>query len=268
MSRILAIANQKGGVGKTTTAVNLACGWARAIRKQRRVLLIDLDPQANATAVLLGVPVAAGPRQEGIPTIIEVLTGEAPAAEAIHVVELSAIHSTTMKARAVKMDILPAHLELAFVEPWLHTQIRGEARLRKALTDMVDQYDAILIDCPPSLGALTYNALVLAEEVIVPVDPGVFPLIGLGMLETTIEQAREVNGKLHISGVLPTMTDRTVMSRETIEEMREIYSDLLLPPVPRRVVIGEANASMSDIFTHSPDSDGAKAYSRVLKQLI
>jgi chromosome partitioning protein len=261
--RVIAVANQKGGVGKTTTAINLASGWARR-RGPDRVLLIDIDPQANATAVLLGMEFAAGPRGDQ-PVIVEVLRGQQPAAASIYEVELPA---GGRRARASTLHVLPSHLELATCEVELSVAFRGEYALKKALDPIAGHYDAIVIDCPPSLGILTLNALVAATDVIIPVDPGVFPLIGLGLLQNTIGQVQEANPRLRIGGVLPTMTMNTVVSRETDEQLAATYGDLLLPAVPRRVAVEESHINGQDIFAAAPDSDSAVAYDRVVEELI
>lgn len=263
MTRIIAVANQKGGVGKTTTSINLACGWARVVGPDK-VLLVDIDPQANASAVLLGLEIASGPRRTDVPNIRDVLREDTPAGEAIYSVELA--HTNPQKASTV--DIIPSHLELATIEVELAVAFRGEHRLKKALDTVAHQYEVILIDCPPSLGILTLNALVCATEVIIPVDPGVFPLIGLGLLNSTMEQVKEVNHNLHLSGVIPTMTMNTVVSRETIQQLTTTYGNLVLPEVPRRVAIEESHVSGIDVFSLAPDSDGAKAYNQVLKELM
>ncbi|HSH02317.1 MAG TPA: ParA family protein [Anaerolineae bacterium] len=262
MSRIIAVANQKGGTGKTTTSINLACGWSRLFAPGR-VLLIDIDPQANATAVLLGLEFAAGPRQSSWSTVRELLREDVAAEAALQRVELPANNQFGLAT----VDILPAHLELAMIETELAVAFRGEYRLKKALTPLLDQYDLIVLDCPPSLGILTLNALVFAQEVLIPVDPGVFPLIGLNLLRQTINQVSEVNPQLHIAGVLPTMSMNTVLSRETIQQLEANFPDLVLPPIPRRVSIEESHVNGIDVFGSAPTSDGAQAYVDVLEAL-
>lgn len=268
MTRQIGIANQKGGVGKTTTAVNVACGAARLLG-EGRVLLVDVDPQANATHVLLGVEVAAGPRRMDRPTMREVLNRDVSAENAIQPIELDAVKlkdGTSLPPSL--LHILPSHLELATLEPILTSQFRGEYQLKRALQPIVDRYDVIIVDCPPSLGSLTLNALLFCEEVIIPVNPGEFALVGLGLLQSTIQQAREANPRLRIGGVLPNAMGRTRLSKETLEALRTHFGRIVLPPIPERVAIGEAHSSGGDIFAYAPTSDGATAYYDVIMTLF
>lgn len=267
MTRLIALASQKGGVGKTTAAINIACGWAR-ITGPDRVLLIDLDPQANATAVLLGVSIAAGPRQPGVFTVKEVLLEEARAEAALRSTDLDAVQLKSGRVLSGStLHILPSHLELAVVEPLLNSRFMGEYRLQKGLQSIVNNYDVIIVDCPPSLGSLTLNALLFCREVVVPIDPGLFPLIGLALLEKTVGQAQEVNPRLRLAGILPTMMDRTNVSADTLAQLEQHYSDLLLPTIPRRTIIGEAITASQDVFSYSPTSDGATAFAALVDAL-
>ncbi len=268
MTRQIGIANQKGGVGKTTTAVNVSCGAARLLGVGR-VLLVDVDPQANATHVLLGVEVAAGPRQANRPTMREVLNREVSAEQAIQPVELGAVKLKDGSQLAPSvLHVLPSHLELATLEPILTSQFRGEYQLKRALQTIAEQYDVIIVDCPPSLGSLTLNALLFCEEVIIPVNPGEFALVGLGLLQNTIQQAREANPRLQIGGVLPNAMGRTRLSKETLAALQAHFNDVVLPPIPERVAIGEAHSSGGDIFAYAPTSDGASAYYDVITTLF
>lgn len=263
MTRIIAIANQKGGTGKTTTAINLAAGLAR-INPAHRVLLIDIDPQANATAVFLGVPFAAGPRQADQPTIYEVLLERADARRAIQSIHLF----NGEDHPPVRLDILPAHLDLASAELELVNSFERERRLRHALASVQKAYDYILIDCPPSLGLLTVNALMTATEVLIPVDPGLFPLIGLNLLNKTIEMVRQANPGLQVMGVLPTLADRTALARDTQGELAQTFGDRLLPTIPRRVAFGEAHAAGQDIFLYDTNGDSALAYADLVREIV
>ena len=263
MTRIIAIANQKGGTGKTTTAINLAAGLARA-NPEARILLVDVDPQANSTAVFLGVPAAAGPRRSDAGTIYEVLLGQISAAEARQQIDLS----DGSGGKQVSLDIIPSHLDLASAELELVNVFERERQLHQALLPLHDQYRFIVIDCPPSLGLLTVNALMAATEVLIPVDPGLFPLIGLNLLQKTIAMVRQANPALEIVGVVPTLLDRTALARDTREELEAAFGARLLTPIPRRVAIGEAHAAGQDIFTYDPRSDGAEAYAALLEEIM
>jgi chromosome partitioning protein len=259
MTRIIANANQKGGVGKTTLAINLSSGLIRA-NANNRVLLVDADPQANATAVFLGIPFAAGPRTD-INTMYEVLVEQIPAREAIQTIQLEGEQGGTL-------HILPSHLDLASAELELVNVFERERRLRRALEPIRATYDYIIIDCPPSLGLLTLNALMAASEVLIPVDPGMFPLIGLNLLQRTIGMVRQSNPDLRILGVVPTLQDRTALARDTIEQLRQTFDDRLLPAIPRRVAIGEAHAAGQDIFIYEGDSDSAAAFAALLREVM
>lgn len=264
VTRIIAISNQKGGTGKTTTAVNLAAGLARSVNSGKKVLLVDIDPQANATAVFLGVPFAAGPRQAGTSTIYEVIMEQADAAATTRTVTLDA----NGPIPAAKLDILPAHLELAAAELELVTTFQREQKLKDALAPIREQYNYIIIDCPPSLGLLTINALMAATEVIIPVDSGFFPLIGLGLLQRTIQMVQSANKGLRISGVIPSLTDHTALTRDTETQLKEAFGTLVLPAIPRRVSIGEAHAAGQDIFAYDHKGDGTRAYADLLKEVM
>lgn len=263
MSRIIAVANQKGGSGKTSTAINLASGLARHLPHQQ-VLLVDIDPQANATAVFLGVPFAAGPRKPGLATVYEVIVGDTPAT---HVVQRVGLQPSPGGASGA-LGILPAHLDLASAELELVNAFERERRLQRALSPLREAYEYVVVDCPPSLGLLTVNALMAATEVIIPVDPGLFPIIGLNLLQNTIRMIQRANPVLHISGVVPTLVDRTALARDTQEELAAAFGHILLPSIPRRVAIGEAHAAGMDIFSFDGRNDGALAYQELLEEVI
>lgn len=262
MTRIIAIANQKGGAGKTTNTINLAAGLAR---HRYRTLLVDVDPQANATAVYLGVPFAAGPRQPDVYTVYELLVSQAPANQALQRITLQPLPE---EEAPVTLDILPAHLDLASAELELVNVFERERRLLQALHSIKQHYDFIILDCPPSLGLLTVNALMAATEVMIPVDVGVFPIIGLNLLRRTIQMVNQANTRLHISGVIPTLADRTALSRDTQEELASEFGKLLLPAIPRRVAIGEAHAAGMDIFAYDPQGDSRTAYAELVAEVI
>ena len=264
MTRIIAFTNQKGGSGKTTSAINVAAGLARSLPSGQGVLFVDADAQANATAVFLGLKFAAGPHDER--TVYEVLMDDQPdAGAAIHHIELVARGTIP----AARLDLLPSHLRLAAAELDLVSAFQRESRLRDALAPLREAYQYIIIDSPPAIGLLTLNVLMAATEVIIPVDPGYFPLIGIGLLQQTIEKVRRANPGLRIAGVLPVMFNDTTVSRTTHEALVHQFNGLVLPSVPRRTAIAEAVMANQDIFAYEPLSHaGAAAYAAVVREII
>jgi chromosome partitioning protein len=270
VTRIIALAMQKGGTGKTTCSINLAAGLARGLghdgARPQRVLLVDADPQANATAVFLTPQFTLGPPEEAV-TTYEVLVDQAPAREAIRSVELAENDRSDYAAAA--LDLLPAHIRLARAELDLLGVIRREDRLAVALRKVADDYDFVLIDCPPSLGILTLNGLMAAGEVIIPVEPGYFPLIGIGLLEQTIDDIAQIND-LRVRGVIPTMQDHTVEARETLEVLEQMFGERVLPCIPKRVAIRNAHAAQMDIFGYATDAtsqDSAEAFAALVREV-
>jgi chromosome partitioning protein len=248
MGTIYAIANQKGGVGKTTTAVNVAACIAEA---GYQTLLVDVDPQANAT-VGIGLP------KDGEPSIYDVLLGDATVEEAL-------------KPTAIDgLMVLPAHPDLAGASVELPRIPGSENRLRDALASVKDRFAFILLDCPPSLGPLTVNALVAADRVIVPVQTEYFALEGLaGLLDTLAVVQRELNPRLTVAGMLLTMHDaRTNLARDVEREVREHFPALVFDTViPRNVRISEAPSFGVPVIHHDPHSTGADAYFELAKEV-
>jgi chromosome partitioning protein len=248
MGTVYAIANQKGGVGKTTTAVNVAACIAEA---GYETLLVDVDPQGNAT-------VGLGVARDGGPGLYDVLGGHVPAADAIRPTALE--HLWLLVSTP---DLAGANMELP--------RLAGsETRLRRALAEVRERYAFTLLDCPPSLGPLTVNALVAADRVIVPVQTEYFALEGLaGLLDTLSLIQRELNPRLTVAGMLLTMHDgRTKLAQDVEREVREHFPALVFDTViPRNVRLGEAPSFGRPVIHHDPHCAGADAYFALAKEV-
>ena len=265
--RIIAVANQKGGVGKSTVAVNLAGALARGVaningRQPPRVLLVDADPQANASAVFLTAEFTLGPLAGEVTTSYEVIVHEAAIRTAIQTVELPANSDYS----AASLDLLPAHIRLARAELELIGVLRREDRLASAVRSLGNTYDYVIIDCPPSLGMLTLNALMAANQVLIPVEPGYFPLIGLGLLHETITDVARINN-LQVLGVIPTMVSRTIETRETVEALQQMFGDKIMPPIPNRVAVRNAHAAQTDIFGFEA-GEASEAFAALAREVV
>jgi len=251
MGIIYTLANQKGGVGKTTTAINLSAYLANF---GQRVLIVDLDPQANATSCL-------GVNKNSVEGgTYEALIGSAPAASYI------LYHS------GFKLSLLPSTTALAGAEVELVTETEREGRLRKALIAIQDRYDYILIDCPPSLGLLTLNGLVAAHNgVIIPVQCEYLALEGIGHLSQTLNRIRSgLFPGLRVRGVILTMYDvRTKLSHDVVEEVRRHFPNQVFQVVvPRSVRLAEAPSYGQPISIYAPDTVGAQAYSALAREIL
>jgi len=250
MGKIIAIANQKGGVGKTTTSVNLAASLGVL---EKKVLLIDADPQANATSGL-GIDVESV--EIGTYQLLE--------------------HTNTAKEAAIptetpNLDIIPAHIDLVAIEIELVDKDEREYMLKKAIADVKDMYDYILIDCAPSLGLLTLNALTAADAVIIPIQCEYFALEGLGKLLNTIKSVQKIHNKnLDIEGLLLTMYDsRLRLSNQVVDEVQKHFNDMVFSTIiQRNVKLSEAPSYGENIINYDASSKGASNYLSLAKEII
>jgi len=244
---IVGVINQKGGVGKTTTAINLAA----ALAETRRVLLVDMDPQANASS---GVGVRGAER-----TIYDVLIGELSARRAITDTDIP------------NLKVLPASVELSGAAVELDASADSMRLLAKALIGVRPNFDFIVLDAPPSIGALTLNALVAADHLVIPLQTEYYALEGIAGMMDTVERLRaSLNPDLNILGILLTMFDsRTRLSQEVEENVRSHFSELVFDAViPRNVRLAEAPSYGQPIYAYAPASSGAQAYRRLSEEVI
>lgn len=254
---IFSVTNQKGGVGKTTTALNLGVYLAAA---GKRVLMVDIDPQANLTSGLgMKEEYSKEHKQSKRKSIYDVLVNSLGAQEAI------------MQSRLTNLWLLPSSIELAGAEIEIVNALSRETILKRALQSVHSQFDYILIDCSPSLGLLTLNALTATDKVIIPVQAEYFALEGLGQLISTIKLVKEnLNNGLDIGGVILTMFDtRTNLSKDVAMELKEFFANKLFDTVvPRNVKLSEAPSHGLSIREYDPQSTGAQAYERLSEEFI
>lgn len=250
MGRVIAIANQKGGVGKTTSSVNLSACLAYIGKK---VLLIDIDPQGNATS---GVGINKGDVQD---CIYDVLIDDVD------------INKTILQTKVENLFVVPATISLAGAELELVSTISREVRLKRSIELVKDKFDYIIIDCPPSLGLLTINALTAADSILIPVQCEYYALEGLSQLLSTIRLVQKhLNHDLMIDGVLLTMFDaRTNLGIQVIEEVKKYFQDKVYSTIiPRNVRLSEAPSHGEPIIIYDPRSRGAEVYLDLAKEVV
>jgi chromosome partitioning protein len=246
---VLSIASQKGGTGKTTTAITLAVGLGRL---NKRILLIDIDSQANASKVL-------------IPNYLDICKADTLYNTILERKKMP-IHPTHFD----NVDIVPSHILLSNTDIELTTaKDHREARLRNALELVKKQYDHILIDCPPALSWLTINAFCASDRVLIVISPGYFELDSIVQINKTIQEVIELfNPHLQLAGYLFTMSDPTINSRTSLKLLRQTYTnDVLKTVIPRNTDLRDAHFNKTDIFSYAPKSKGAAAYAALIKEL-
>ena len=249
MAKVIAVVNQKGGVGKTTTTVNLSAALAK---KNKKVLLIDEDPQGNATS-----GVGVNKKQEK--SIYDVIINE------------TELEETIVESSIKKLFVCPSNINLAGAEVELVPMMARENKLKAKLDLIKDKFDYILIDCPPSLGLLTINALTAADSIIIPIQCEYYALEGVGQLMNTVNLIKQqLNKELYIEGVVLTMNDaRTNLSNQVISEVKKYFKDNVYKTViPRNVKLSEAPSYGMPITTYAPLSKGARCYEKLAGEVI
>ena len=249
MGKIIAVANQKGGVGKTTTSVNLSAVLAE---KGKHVLLLDADPQGNATSGI-------GAEKNVEKSLYDVLINEEP------------IKNTVQKTEIKNLDICPSNINLAGAEVELVSQMSREHRLKEQLDIVKDDYDYIIIDCPPSLGLITINSFTASDSILIPVQCEYYALEGLGQLINTINLVKKhLNKSLEIEGAVLTMYDiRTNLSNQVVKEVKKYFDNKVFKTViPRNVRLSEAPSFGMPITMYDHKSKGAKCYEKLAKELL
>ncbi len=250
MGKIISFSNQKGGVGKTTTCVNMAAYLAR---EGRKILLIDLDPQGNATT---GLGFSKGALKKSVYNVL---------------IEEEAVKDNVLDTELENLKILPANIDLAGAEVELVYKKNREKVLKEALEKVKSQYDYLLIDCPPSLGLITINALAAADSVVIPIQSEYYALEGLSQLMNSISLVRQhLNKSLKVEGVVLTMYDgRSIISRQIAAEIKKFFTKKLYEIViPRNVRLSEAPSHGKPILLHDPKCAGARAYSALTEEFL
>jgi chromosome partitioning protein len=250
---IISIANQKGGVAKSTTAINLSAGLAL---EGRKVLLIDNDPQTNTTKVFIHPDIEIELEKSLYNSIIK----------------LAPLSTVVQKSRFPNLDLVPSHIRLSSADLELAQALDNRSeRLKRALGNLAERYDYIIIDNPPALGLLTINSFVASDSILIPVSTGFFAMTGIVQLKETIDMVRQtqLNPNLDILGVLCTFSDRTNVSKDVEDQLRKYFGDLMFNTViPKNVSLEEAHSRHTHIFDYAPNSAGARAYKKLVKEVL